>query len=151
MDKEEYAKYLERAYKQEKFPKPRNAIGLAKDLPPEEMEKLMLTHAQAGRRGSAQRWPPQRSQTVKDHLVSKGQSARGTGIHRGAEAHRRRREGQGQGEAEPGGFLAEMNAPDGATDLQAVLAGATALIERGAEPRLSQLRSRSSATLEASP
>ena len=38
----EYAKYLKLAYKEEKFPKPRNVIGMAKDLPVPEMEKLML-------------------------------------------------------------------------------------------------------------
>jgi Domain of Unknown Function (DUF748) len=42
----EYEKYLTKAYKAAKFPKPRNAIGIAKDLPPAEMEKLMLTNMQ---------------------------------------------------------------------------------------------------------
>ena len=41
---EEYERYLRLAYKDEKFPKPRNAIGLVKELPAAEMEKLMLTH-----------------------------------------------------------------------------------------------------------
>ena len=41
---EEYQKYLKMAYKKEKFPKPRNIIGMAKDLPAPEMEKLMLTN-----------------------------------------------------------------------------------------------------------
>ncbi|NTV70494.1 MAG: DUF748 domain-containing protein [Azonexaceae bacterium] len=36
--------YLTRAYKEAKFPKPRNMVGLQKDLPVEEMEKLMLTN-----------------------------------------------------------------------------------------------------------
>ena len=40
----EYPKYLARAYKEEKFPKPRNFLGMAKDLPVPEMEKLMLTN-----------------------------------------------------------------------------------------------------------
>lgn len=40
----EYPRFLERAYKEEKFPKPRNIIGLAKTLPVPEMEKLMLAH-----------------------------------------------------------------------------------------------------------
>ncbi len=40
----EYAKYLKMAYKDEKFPKPRDFLGFAKDLPGPEMEKLMLTH-----------------------------------------------------------------------------------------------------------
>lgn len=41
---EETKLYLTRAYKEAKFPKPRNMIGLQKDLPVEEMEKLMLTN-----------------------------------------------------------------------------------------------------------
>ncbi|WP_343659694.1 DUF748 domain-containing protein [Ralstonia sp.] len=43
---EEETKYLERAYKAAKFPKPRNVIGLAKSLPPDEMRKLMETNVQ---------------------------------------------------------------------------------------------------------
>ena len=35
---------LERVYRAEKFPKPRNLVGLVKSLPPEEMEKLILTN-----------------------------------------------------------------------------------------------------------
>lgn len=41
---EEYKTYLTRAYKDAKFPKPRNVIGLQKDLPVEDMEKLMLAN-----------------------------------------------------------------------------------------------------------
>ena len=41
---QEYPGYLKRAYKAEKFPKPRNAIGMAIDLPVPEMEKLMLAN-----------------------------------------------------------------------------------------------------------
>jgi flagellar motor protein MotB len=41
---EEYPKYLKLAYSAEKFPKPRNLIGMAKDLPVPEMEKLILTN-----------------------------------------------------------------------------------------------------------
>ncbi len=44
---EEYKTYLTRAYKEAKFPKPRNVIGLHKELPVEEMEKLMLTNLPA--------------------------------------------------------------------------------------------------------
>jgi hypothetical protein len=40
----EYPIYLQRAYKEAKFPKPRNVVGFQKDLPVEEMEKLMLTN-----------------------------------------------------------------------------------------------------------
>ena len=44
---EEVKTYLTRAYKEARFPKPRNVIGLQKDLPVEEMEKLMLTNLPA--------------------------------------------------------------------------------------------------------
>lgn len=44
---EEYKTYLTRAYKEAKFPKPRNMVGLQKELPVEEMEKLMLTNLPA--------------------------------------------------------------------------------------------------------
>ena len=43
--KEEYPNYLKQAYKAEKFPKPSNFLGIAKDIPVPEMEKLMLTNA----------------------------------------------------------------------------------------------------------
>lgn len=42
----EYEPYLKLAYKAERFPKPRNFLGFAKDLPVPEMEKLMLAHTQ---------------------------------------------------------------------------------------------------------
>ena len=44
IDAGEYPAYLARAYKEAKFPKPRNMIGLQKELPVEEMEKLMLAN-----------------------------------------------------------------------------------------------------------
>jgi hypothetical protein len=40
---EEYGRYLEMAYDAADFPKPRDADGKIKQLPPEEMEKLLLT------------------------------------------------------------------------------------------------------------
>ena len=40
----EYETYLTKAYKAEKFPKPRNFIGIPKKLPVAEMEKLIQTH-----------------------------------------------------------------------------------------------------------
>ncbi len=42
---QEYPALLERVYREEKFPKPRNAIGILKSLPVEEMEKLMLANS----------------------------------------------------------------------------------------------------------
>jgi hypothetical protein len=44
IDAGEYQKYLKMAYRDEKFPKPRDLLGFAKNLPAPEMEKLMLTH-----------------------------------------------------------------------------------------------------------
>ena len=41
----EYPKLLKEAYSREKFTKPRNVIGFAKDLPVAEMETLMLANA----------------------------------------------------------------------------------------------------------
>lgn len=42
----ERAKYLERVYKDSKFDKPRNMIGLLKSLPEAEMEKMILEHTE---------------------------------------------------------------------------------------------------------
>ena len=44
---EETKTYMKRAYKEAKFPKPRNLVGMQKDLPVEEMEKLMMTNLPA--------------------------------------------------------------------------------------------------------
>ena len=41
----EYPALLERAYRAEKFPKPRNVIGMVKTLPVAEMEKLMIANS----------------------------------------------------------------------------------------------------------
>ncbi len=72
VDKGEYERYLKAAYGDESFPKPRNVIGLAKDLPVAEMESLMLKHAQAtddDLRNLANR----RAQTVQERLLASGQ------------------------------------------------------------------------------
>lgn len=71
VDPGEYPKYLARAYGEEKFPKPRNMIGLAKDLPVPEMEQLMITHAQVTDEDLRQ-LANQRAQAVKDYLVDTG-------------------------------------------------------------------------------
>jgi hypothetical protein len=41
----EYPALLERVYRAEKFPKPRNLVGMVKGLPVEEMEKLILANS----------------------------------------------------------------------------------------------------------
>jgi hypothetical protein len=65
---EEYPKYLKMAYKEEKFPKPRNIIGMAKDLPVPEMEKLMLTHIQVTE-DDLRSLASQRALNVKNHIL----------------------------------------------------------------------------------
>ncbi len=68
----EYERYLKAAYSAESFSKPRNIIGLAKDLPVPEMEALMLKNTQVtddDLRELAQR----RAQAVRDRLLASGQ------------------------------------------------------------------------------
>jgi hypothetical protein len=72
VDKSEYERYLKAAYGDESFPKPRNVIGIAKDLPVSEIESLMLKHAQVtddDLRNLANR----RAQTVRERLLASGQ------------------------------------------------------------------------------
>jgi hypothetical protein len=68
----EYERYLKAAYGAESFPKPRNIIGLAKDLPVAEMEALMLKNTQISDddlRDLANR----RAQAVRDRILASGQ------------------------------------------------------------------------------
>jgi hypothetical protein len=67
----EYPKYLTAAYKDASFPKPRNAIGIARDLPVPEMEQLMLANVQATEEDLRQ-LANRRAQAAKDWLVAKG-------------------------------------------------------------------------------
>ncbi len=55
----------------EKFPKPRNFIGMAKDLPVPEMEKLMLTHTQVTD-DDLRQLAVERASHVRDRLVATG-------------------------------------------------------------------------------
>ena len=67
----EYPKYLALAYGKEKFPKPRNFLGIAKELPVPEMEKLMLAHIQVTE-DDLRLLARRRAQAVKDVLLSSG-------------------------------------------------------------------------------
>ena len=69
---EEYPKYLKQAYKEEKFPKPRNMLGIAKDLPVPEMEKLMLTNQKVTEE-DLKALADERARAVKDYLLQSGQ------------------------------------------------------------------------------
>ena len=68
---EEYKTYLARAYKEAKFPKPRNMIGMQKELPVEEMEKLMLTNLPASA-DDIQLLATQRAENVQSWLIETG-------------------------------------------------------------------------------
>ena len=71
IEKQEYEKYLKMAYKDEKFPKPRNILGIAKDLPVPEMEKLMLTHIEI-KESDLRSLVSQRAMIVKDAILKTG-------------------------------------------------------------------------------
>lgn len=72
IEKDEYHKYLKLAYKEEKFPKPRNIIGIAKDLPDAEMEKLMLTHIEV-KDDDLRHLASRRALEVKDYILKSKQ------------------------------------------------------------------------------
>lgn len=68
---DEYKKYLARAYKESKFPKPRNMVGFLKTLPVDEMEKLMLSNSQATD-ADLRQLANQRAENVQAWLVDPG-------------------------------------------------------------------------------
>ncbi len=70
--KEEYAALLARAYKDETFNKPRNALGFTKSLPTEEMEKLMLANVKF-EQDDFIALGNRRAQAAKDWLTGQGQ------------------------------------------------------------------------------
>ena len=70
--KQEYDRYLKRAYSAEKFPKPRNIVGMEKGLPNEEMEKLMMTHIVV-KEDDLRLLAMKRAETVSETLREKGE------------------------------------------------------------------------------
>lgn len=71
IEKQEYEKYLKMAYIEEKFPKPKNFIGMAKDLPSLEMEKLILTHIEV-KEGDLRSLAVQRAMQIKESILKSG-------------------------------------------------------------------------------
>ncbi len=65
---EEYPTYLEKAYKKEKFKKPSNFLGIAKDIPSAEMESLMLANL-AVTDDDLRQLALARANAVKDYLT----------------------------------------------------------------------------------
>jgi hypothetical protein len=64
----ERVRWLTALYKRTDMPKPRNALGLAKDLEPEDMEALLLTQI-AANADNMQTLATQRAVAVRDHLA----------------------------------------------------------------------------------
>lgn len=69
---DEYPALLKRVYEAEKFDKPRNLIGLQKNLPVEEMERLMIANYQVDE-DDLVNLANQRALAVKDWLTTNGQ------------------------------------------------------------------------------
>ena len=72
VEPQEYPKYLKEAYKREKFPKPRTFIGLLKDLPVPEMEKLILANTIITD-DDLRQLANERANAVRDYLLRTGQ------------------------------------------------------------------------------
>jgi hypothetical protein len=65
----EYPVLLKAVYRRADFPKPRNLIGMAKDIPPAEMEALLLTNLPASEE-SMRELALQRGVRVRDYLAA---------------------------------------------------------------------------------
>ena len=72
VDPTEYPALLEAVYKQEKFAKPRNFIGMAKSLPTEEMEKLIIDNTKVGDE-ELRLLAERRARAVSQWLIQQGQ------------------------------------------------------------------------------
>jgi len=68
----EYDRYLKRVYEETDLPdKPRNFLGIAKDIPRAEMERLLLKHA-AVSDGDLRQLAQRRAETVKEQILKAG-------------------------------------------------------------------------------
>lgn len=67
----EYPTFLAAVYKKERFPKPRNVLGLVKTLPPDEMKKLIIANTVVGE-PELNTLAHERVAAVMDYLVAKG-------------------------------------------------------------------------------
>lgn len=68
---DEYPRYLQRAYRRSDVDKPRNAIGLPRDLPVAEMESLLLARIEPGE-DALRELAGHRAGAVRDWLVARG-------------------------------------------------------------------------------
>ena len=69
---EEYDEYLWQVYRKSDFPKPRNFIGMTKEIPPAEMEKLIYTHTEVTLDDLAE-LAQARALAVQGYLLDEGQ------------------------------------------------------------------------------
>jgi len=69
IDPKEYPALLEKVYRAEPFPKPRNLIGMVKSLPVEEMEKLIIANTKVSE-DDLRQLASRRAQRVRDFLVN---------------------------------------------------------------------------------
>ena len=74
MSAADYEIYLAQVYKAAKFPKPRNMIGFLKDLPVEDMEKLILAHIEV-QDEEIRQLARRRAENVQAWLVEQGRVA----------------------------------------------------------------------------
>jgi hypothetical protein len=73
---QEYDKYLKQAYRAATFPKPRNAVGMQKDLPRAEMENLILANIEVTE-SDLRQLSARRAQNVKELILQPGNVAAG--------------------------------------------------------------------------
>lgn len=67
----EYSRYLKMVYLKEKFPKPRNMIGMIKELPDSEMMKLIIANIKVGDQ-RLQQLAAKRVAVVRNFLINTG-------------------------------------------------------------------------------
>lgn len=70
----EYSRYLKLVYQKEKFSKPRNFIGMLKELPDAEMKKLIITHTTVGD-PELRQLAAERVASVRNFLIVSGKMA----------------------------------------------------------------------------
>ncbi|MBW2351461.1 MAG: hypothetical protein JRF20_09785, partial [Deltaproteobacteria bacterium] len=71
IEPEKYEKYLKMAYKAGEFKKPKNILGITKNIPVPEMEALILKNIQVTE-DDLRSLANERAQAVKDYILGKG-------------------------------------------------------------------------------
>jgi len=95
----EQSRYLKLVYQKEKFPKPRNFIGMLKDLPDAEMTKLIIANTKVGD-AELKQLAADRVATVRAFLTDSGKMAQERLFVEGGQ--HLQTVGQGEGNWQPG-------------------------------------------------